>query len=50
MKQVYMAEDLHPRNRRCGLAEMIDAFTSPTDEQAAACSDCFNWNPMWGMP
>jgi serine/threonine protein kinase len=38
MKQVYLAEDLRLSNRPCALAEMIEAFTNPRDQQAAAQS------------
>jgi serine/threonine protein kinase len=38
MKQVYLAEDTRLDNRRCALAEMIDSFTNPKEQQTAATS------------
>jgi serine/threonine protein kinase len=35
MKMVYLAEDLRLANRRCALAEMVDAITSPDMQQQA---------------
>ncbi len=36
MKQVYLAEDLRLANRRCALAEMLDAFADPGMQRKAA--------------
>jgi len=38
MKQVYLAEDTRLANRPCALAEMIDIFTDPLEQQAAVQS------------
>jgi formylglycine-generating enzyme required for sulfatase activity len=38
MKQVYLAEDLRLANRQCALAEMIDSFADPKEQQAAVAA------------
>ena len=44
MKMVYLAEDLRLANRRCALAEMVDAISSP-DMQLQAVPG-FNAKPI----